>query len=106
MPQPNQKVEVVLDEATRKDLENLVRSGKARARQVRWARVLLLADADQREGRIPTGTSLSRQESLHARWFASGRCLSAKESAHRTGGRDGRMRAFPRCSMAGRKLNS
>jgi Homeodomain-like domain len=53
MPQPNQKVEVALGEATRKDLENLVRSGKAPARQVRWARVLLLADADQREGRHP-----------------------------------------------------
>jgi hypothetical protein len=53
MPQPNKKVEVVLDEATRKNLESLVRSGKAPARQVRWARVLLLADADRREGRHP-----------------------------------------------------
>ena len=29
MPQPNKKVEVVLDEATGGDLESLVRSGKA-----------------------------------------------------------------------------
>ena len=53
MPQPNKKVEVVLDEATRKEFEGLVRSSKAPARQVRWARVLLLADADHREGRHP-----------------------------------------------------
>lgn len=53
MPQPNQKFEVVLDEVTRTELEGLVRSGRAPARQVRWARVLLLADADRREGRCP-----------------------------------------------------
>lgn len=65
MPQPNKKVEVVLDDATRKEFEALVRSGKAPARHVRWARVLLLADADRREGRRPdwyivqvTGVSL------------------------------------------------
>ena len=69
MPQPNKKVEVVLDEAMRKDLESLVRSGKAPARQVRWARVLLLADADHR---APSGL-------VHRR---ADRCLGAASGPH------------------------
>ena len=53
MPQTNQKVEVVLDNQTRAELEALVRVGSAPARKVRQARVLLLADEDRREGRRP-----------------------------------------------------
>lgn len=76
MPQPNKKVEVVLDEATRKEFESLVRSRNAPARHVRWARVLLLANEDQREGRHPdwyiveqTGVS-PRQVVRIRQWFA------------------------------------
>jgi transposase len=53
MPQTNQKVEVVLDDPTRAELETLVRVASAPARKVRQARVLLLADEDRREGRRP-----------------------------------------------------
>jgi len=53
MPKTNQKVEVVLDDLTRQELEALVRNGSAPARKVRQARVLLLADQDRREGLRP-----------------------------------------------------
>lgn len=53
MPRTNQKVEVVLDDPTREQLEALVRNGSAPARKVRQARVLLLADQDRREGHRP-----------------------------------------------------
>lgn len=53
MPQTNRKVEVVLDDATRLELQTLVRSGSQPAAKVRKARVLLLADEDRREGRHP-----------------------------------------------------
>lgn len=53
MPQPNQKIEVCLDEAARQELEVLSRSKIAAAAQVRNARVLLLADEDRRLGRRP-----------------------------------------------------
>jgi hypothetical protein len=53
MAQPNQKVEVVLNEEQRKELETLVRDGTAAARRVRQARILLMADEDRREGRRP-----------------------------------------------------
>jgi hypothetical protein len=76
MPQPNKKVAVVLDEATRNEFESLVRSRNAPARHVRWARVLLLANEDQREGRHPdwyiveqTGVS-PRQVVRIRQWFA------------------------------------
>lgn len=53
MPVTNRKIEVVLDERTRQELESLARSGVAPARKVRNARILLLADEDRREGRRP-----------------------------------------------------
>jgi transposase len=53
MAQPNQKAEVVLSEEQRNELESLVRDGKAAARRVRHARILLMADEDRREGRRP-----------------------------------------------------
>lgn len=53
MPQTNVKVEVVLDDKTREELQSLVRNGSAPARKVRQARVLLLADEDRREGHRP-----------------------------------------------------
>jgi hypothetical protein len=86
MPQPNQKVEVVLDEATRKDLENLVRSGKAPARQARWARVLLLADADQRDGRHPDWY-IVEQTGVSARQVVRIRQMFVREGIGPTHGR-------------------
>lgn len=53
MPQTNVKIEVVLDDSTRGQLQTLVRNGSAPARKVRQARVLLLADEDRREGHRP-----------------------------------------------------
>lgn len=53
MPQPNRKLEVVLDDSLREELESVVRSGSVSARQSRYARVLLMADLDRREGRRP-----------------------------------------------------
>lgn len=53
MAQSNVKLEVVLDDEQRRQLEALVRSGKAAARRVRHARILLMADEDRREGRRP-----------------------------------------------------
>lgn len=53
MPGTNRKVEVVLEERTRQELESLARSGVAPARKVRNARILLMADEDRREGRRP-----------------------------------------------------
>lgn len=53
MAQPNQKIEVVLEDSQRKELEGLVRSGTASARKVRQARILLMADEDRREGHRP-----------------------------------------------------
>ena len=53
MAQPNTKIEVVLDNGQREELEALVRDGKASARRVRQARILLMADEDRREGRNP-----------------------------------------------------
>ena len=53
MAHTNVKVVVELDEQQRTELEALVRNGKASARRVRQARVLLLADEDRREGRRP-----------------------------------------------------
>jgi len=49
----NSKVEVVLSEDERQELERLVRSGVASARRVRQARVLLMADEDRRNGHRP-----------------------------------------------------
>jgi hypothetical protein len=53
MPLTNRKVEVVLDDDAREQLQALIRNGSAPARKVRNARVLLLADEDRREGRRP-----------------------------------------------------
>jgi len=53
MAQSNVKVEVELDADQRVELEAIVRDGKASARRVRQARVLLLADEDRRDGRRP-----------------------------------------------------
>lgn len=53
MAQSNQKVEVVLNDDQRKELERLVRSGTSSARAVRRARILLMADEDRREGHRP-----------------------------------------------------
>jgi hypothetical protein len=53
MAQPNTKVEVVLSDEQRRELEALVGDGKAAARRVRQARILLMADEDRREGRNP-----------------------------------------------------
>lgn len=53
MAQSNAKVEVVLSDEQRQDLEGLVRNGTAPARRVRQARILLMADEDRREGRNP-----------------------------------------------------
>ena len=53
MPHSNQKVAVCLDDRTWGELEALVRSGSVPARQVRNARVLLMADEDRRDGRRP-----------------------------------------------------
>lgn len=53
MAQSNQKVEVVLGDDQRKELESLVRSGTSSARTVRQARILLMADEDRREGHRP-----------------------------------------------------
>lgn len=53
MAHPNVKLEVELDKGQRAELEILVRKGTASARQVRQARVLLLADEDRREGHRP-----------------------------------------------------
>jgi hypothetical protein len=53
MAQPNTKVEVVLSDEQRQELEALVRDGTAAARRVRQARILLMADLDRREGRNP-----------------------------------------------------
>jgi hypothetical protein len=53
MAQPNTKVEVVLDDDTRRQLEALARAGGAPARRVRQARILLMADEDRRAGRHP-----------------------------------------------------
>ena len=53
MAQSNVKVVVVLNDEQRQQLESLVRSGKAAARRVRHARILLMADEDRREGRRP-----------------------------------------------------
>jgi hypothetical protein len=86
MPQPNKKVEVVLDEPTRKDLESLVRSGKAPARQVRWARVLLLADADHREGRHPDWY-IVEQTGVSARQVVRIRQMFVREGIGPTHGR-------------------
>lgn len=86
MPQPNKKVEVVLDEATRGDLESLVRSGKAPARQVRWARVLLLADADHREGRYPD-RCIVEQTGVSARQIVRIRQMFVREGIGPTYGR-------------------
>lgn len=86
MPQPNQKVEVVLDEGTREDLENLVRSGNAPARQVRWARVLLLADADHRDGRHPD-RYIVEQTGVSARQVVRFRQMFVREGIGPTHGR-------------------
>lgn len=53
MPQSNAKLEVVLPAELREQLEALVRKSGAPARQVRNARILLMADEDRREGRRP-----------------------------------------------------
>lgn len=53
MAHSNVKLEVELDNDQRAELEALVRKGTASARQVRQARVLLLADEDRREGHRP-----------------------------------------------------
>lgn len=53
MAQPNTKVEVVLSDEQRRELVVLVGDGKAAARRVRQARILLMADEDRREGRNP-----------------------------------------------------
>lgn len=53
MAQSNVKLEVVLNDEQRQQLESLVRSGKAAASRVRHARILLMADEDRREGRRP-----------------------------------------------------
>lgn len=53
MAQPNTKVQVVLSDGLRRELEVLVRDGTASARRVRQARILLMADLDRREGRNP-----------------------------------------------------
>lgn len=53
MAQSNAKVEVVLSDEQRRDLEALVRCGTASARRVRQARILLMADEDRLEGRNP-----------------------------------------------------
>lgn len=53
MAQSNTKVEVILNDDQRQELEALVRDGTASARRVRQARILLLADEDRREGRNP-----------------------------------------------------
>lgn len=49
----NSKVEVVLNDDERAKLQRLVRSGTASARQVRQARVLLMADEGRRSGHRP-----------------------------------------------------
>lgn len=53
MAQPNTKVEVILNDEQRQELEALARNGTASARCVRQARILLMADEDRREGRNP-----------------------------------------------------
>ena len=53
MSQTNVKVEVVLSEDARCELEAIVRSKSSPVGKVRKARVLLLADEDRREGRRP-----------------------------------------------------
>ena len=53
MAQTNVKFEVELDQHQREHLESIVRSGNASARQLRTARILLMADEDRREGRKP-----------------------------------------------------
>ena len=70
MPGTNRKVEVVLEERTRQELESLARSGVAPARKVRNARILLMADEDRREGRRPD-------------WYIA-ECLGIPEATVRT----------------------
>ena len=53
MANSNAKRKVYLENATRKELNSLVRSGSVSARKVRQARILLLADENSREGQRP-----------------------------------------------------
>jgi len=53
MPHSNKKVEVKLTAAQRKQLEALCRKGTTPAAKLRYARALLLADEDRREGHKP-----------------------------------------------------